>query len=215
MKKKIKSKVLFILTPATFFLANKIQGWKFSEIVLKRLGNYLVLKSNSSTSDIIVVLGGGSIQRIRTGVRLYQKGFSPKLLIYKNISLNKFLLTNTISTSTTEEAVRLGVNIKNIIHVSSSRTTEDEAKFFHKIVVRSGLKSAIIVTDNYHTRRASILFRHFVRQHNFRFSFYSPTLERFDPEKWWHKKEDTKVLIYEYLALIETFIKNPVTSALV
>lgn len=207
MRKILKKKVLLILTPITYFLANRIKDWKFVDTFLKHLGDYLVLKNNSSSSDIIIVLGGGSIQRIRTGVQLYQKQKAPKLLIYRNISKNKFLDRNTTITSTTEEAIRLGVKVKDIIHEDSPCTTADEAKDFSKIVTKSELKSAIVVTDSYHMRRASILFRYFVKQRNFHFSFYSPTLEQFDSKKWWYKKEDVKALIHEYLALIETFIR--------
>lgn len=207
MRKNFKKETLLILSPIIYFLANRIQGWKFVNNFLKYLGNYLVLKNSFSSSDIIVVLGGGSIQRILTGIELYQKKKAPKLLVYRNISKKKFLDWNSKSISTTEEAIRLGVNIKDIIHENNPRNTIEEAKFFSKIVSKSKLNSAIIVTDNYHTKRSSVLFQHFIKQKNFRFSFYSPSLEQFDPKKWWHKKEDTKFLIYEYLALVETFIR--------
>lgn len=205
-KEFFKKWILQAATPIIGFIANKIQNWELAKNFLKRLGNYLIIKNNTSPSDIIVVLGGGSIERIRTGVRLYQKGIAHKLLIYRSISKDKLLKSNTASTSTTQEAIRLGVKTKDVIHEDNPRTTADEVKNLFQKFTELGFKSAIIVTDGYHTKRVDILFRGFIKQPSFRISFCSTGREYFDPNKWWHKKEDTKNLIDEYFALAETFL---------
>lgn len=204
-RKHFKETILQIATPLVRSVADKIQNWEFARTFLEYLGGNLVLKNNISTSDIIVVLGGGSIQRVRTAAQLYQKGIAHKLLIYRNISRNKFINTN--KPSTIQEAIRLGVNMNDIIHQNTPRTTREEAVNFSKIVIKFDFRSATIITDPYHMRRVNTLFQHFIDKSEFRINLYSTGREQFNPNIWWHKNEDTHNLISEYLALMETLLK--------
>lgn len=186
------------------FATSSLESSMPVNIFLKRIGNYLTFKNNITISDVIVVLGGGSVQRIHTGVKLYKKTQAKKLLIFRNIEKKKF---NTGNTTTTQEAIYLGVKVKDIIHNNVPHNTEEEAKTLYKIMVSLNFHSAIIVSDGYHMRRASILFKHFVRNSNFHLNFYPTSINQFNHNNWWHKQEDTENLILEYLALIVIWLK--------
>lgn len=203
-RKKVKKSILKLISPIVMFTASKLEFWEPSCRTLRLLGNYLVFKDNLTNSDLIVVLGGGSVKRVHTAVRLYKKGFALKLLIYKNISINKLKVGNI---STTQEAVSLGVKAQDIFHEDTPRNTADEAKILASTLLKQGFSSAIVVTDAFHTRRAHLLFQYYTSGLSLRVCFCHTGSAQFNPNKWWHKNEDTENLISEYLALAVVFLR--------
>ena len=203
-KKTLQKLPLHLISPLIMFITRHLESIKPVRSFLKSIGNYLTLNKNVDISDVVVVLGGGSVERIHTGVNLYKKKLARKLLIFRNIGKKKF---NTGSTTTTQEAVYLGVKLKDLIHNNEPHNTEEEAKILYKIMLSLNFRSAIIISDGYHMRRVSILFKHFIKTSDFHLNFCPTGINQFDHNSWWHKQEDTENLILEYLALIVVLLK--------
>lgn len=203
-KKALQKLPLRLISPLIMFAAISLESSMPVIFFLKRIGNYLTFKNNTTIFDVIVVLGGGSVQRIHTSVKLFKKTKAKKLIIFRNIGKSKF---STGSTTTTQEAIYLGVKTKNIIHNNVPHNTEEEAKILYKIMISLNFHSAIIISDGYHMRRVSILFKHFIKNSDIYLNFYSTSINQFNPNNWWHKREDTENLILEYLALIVIWLK--------
>ena len=63
----------------------------------------------------------------------------------------------------TQQALSDGIPESAIILEARSQTTFKNAQFSIKLVNDQGYKSVIVVTSQYHTRRASIIFAHFFK----------------------------------------------------
>src|SRR5205807_2307666 len=82
--------------------------------------------------------------------------------------------------------------------------TLEEAETLAKVVQARKWHSAIVVTSNYHTRRARYIFRHvFPRGIDVRVA--SARDGDFDPEAWWEKRKSSKLFMREILGMMVAF----------
>jgi uncharacterized SAM-binding protein YcdF (DUF218 family) len=84
--------------------------------------------------------------------------------------------------------------------VHDADSTREEAIALAHLAVAQHWKSVIIVTSNYHTRRARYIFSH-VFPPSVTISVASAKDGDFDPEKWWESRKSTKLLGKELVGL--------------
>ena len=179
---------------------------------LRKIGQFLSRSDKIVNSDAVVVLGGGSIHRIRFGASLYNRGFVKKLIVYRNIRTRQTMAG--ASRSTIVEAKRLGVRPNDLIHENKPKTTTDEANNLKRILPRIGYHSIIVVTDGYHIKRARIIFNDVFRNSSIKISFHSSGTVAFDPNRWWKKSVSTSNLISEYFSIGFLYLTRMVASFL-
>jgi len=149
-----RQKYLLVLVGIFFF---------FYISCLVSISNYALL-DNKSPSDVILVLGahakvGGEINqclkaRVNHAISLYKEKYS-----------NKLLFSGGMDTGTTDNqaeimkqvAEKMDINSSAIISEPHSRTTYENILNSKKLLNRYGFHSAIIVTDPYHSLRASLV----------------------------------------------------------
>jgi hypothetical protein len=79
-------------------------------------------------------------------------------------------------------------------------STKDESKDAEKCIAREGAKSVLIVTSDFHTRRALSIFRKKIPAHA-----YSVAAARNDEQfgaRWWTHRQWAKTFFDEWLRLI-------------
>ncbi|MCA0984696.1 YdcF family protein [Halobacillus yeomjeoni] len=109
--------------------------------------DYLEIKSDAKPSEAIILLSG-SKERMEKAVELYENGWGEKII-----------LTNSKHQWTTvKKATELGVPEDDLISEPHATSTFDNALFSKEIVERKNIKSAIIVTSDYHSRRTRMTF---------------------------------------------------------
>lgn len=123
---------------------------------LRALAAWLVRTDAPRRSDVIVVLGGGSIGRARTGAMLYARGLAP--VVYLSTDVDHRELAGSGARSSYDLLRRAAVPAAAIMHDRRPWTTSDEARRFIALARRAGWRSALVVTDPYHTRRARQTF---------------------------------------------------------
>src|SRR5271170_1084101 len=95
------------------------------------------------------------------------------------------------------DLIERGVPKENIIAFPQDADgTRDEALSLLPLVKQKNWHSIMIVTSNYHTRRARYIFRHVFPQ-NIDLTVVSARDGDFDPEQWWEKRKSFKELIRE------------------
>jgi len=130
-----------------------------------------------SYADAIVILTGG-FGRAEEGFNLFKEGKGGYLIIFPGRDLSV-----TVDTS------------KILLDVES-RSTVDNAVNVKRIVEDKGFKSLVLVTSNYHMKRAFTIFskvidgnvkiyRHPVKGPNFR-------------DEWWKHHKSSKLILNEY-----------------
>ena len=110
------------------------------------LGKWLDVTEEPVKSDIIVCLGGGTIERVKKSIKLYKEGYSIQ---------NKFILLG-------ESWYNQPYITKNHPDVSVEiyecpKNTKAEIEFIKNYMKKKGYKTALVVTDPPHSGRARIL----------------------------------------------------------
>ena len=121
-----------------------LAGWFFPQQVL-------TVDSGPVTADVIVVLGGGSLERPGRAAELFKAGEAPRIICsgLGDAEVNESYLTNS------------GVPAADILLEPKSHTTRENAKFSIPLLHALGAHRVIIVTTWYHSRRALACFEHF------------------------------------------------------
>jgi uncharacterized SAM-binding protein YcdF (DUF218 family) len=97
--------------------------------------------------------------------------------------------------------VKAGYPASYFLHFEhTARSTQSEAEKVTKKLREMGVKRAILVTSNFHTRRAGIMFRRAAPEIQF-FVVAAPD-EFFKPDSWWHDREASKIFLYEWMKTV-------------
>ena len=190
--KRILRAVALILPAALILL------FLFHAPELAALGNFLVKAGPPQKADIIVVLAGDSFgHRILTAGELVKEGWAPKALISgPNGIYGSYECDLAIPF-----AVKAGDPESYFVHLEhKARSTAEEAQVVVKKLRETGVKRVILVTSNYHTRRAGKIFRHAAPDIDF-FVVAAPD-EFFNPDNWWRNREASKTFAYEWMKTV-------------
>lgn len=133
-----------LLVLPVFLLAAGMAAWFFAPEVL-------TVDSGPLKANAIVVMGGGQGERPERAAELFKSGEAPLIVCTGNgdAGYNAALLTNS------------GVPASAILLEPDSHSTRENAKFTIALLRGRHLKSAIIVTTWYHSRRALACFEHY------------------------------------------------------
>lgn len=126
-------------------------------LLLAAAGRFLVRAEAPAHADAILVLGGDSWgNRIRTGAELARKGFAPRVFV----SGPAGMYGTYESDLAIAFAVREGYPAELFAPLRhEALSTREEARLTVPALRTHGVRSLILVTSDYHTRRAGSNFR--------------------------------------------------------
>lgn len=107
-------------------------------------------RQNARKADAIVVLAGGK-GRVEEGVRLFRESRA-EFLFFVGVD-------PTVRKSDLYRPKPGDPSADNVILEKASRNTLENSIFGRDVIVRSGVRSVLLITSRYHLKRASILFR--------------------------------------------------------
>lgn len=167
-------------------------------------GNFLVKTDPLEAADIIVALAGdGSGRRLLRAAELVEQGYAPRVLIPGP----RTAYGARESDLALEFARREGLDMEILegfpVDVTS---TLEELAFVDRELQRRGVKKALVVTSNFHTRRA----RNIYRKHTsgaIEYIFVAAGSPRFDPDSWWKTRDGKEVLVIEYIKTLNSWFE--------
>lgn len=114
--------------------------------------SFIVEESDTpEDSDVIVILGGGDQGRVQKAAELYKSGYAGKVLITPaGDRYNSEELTSI--------ARHYGVDEEDVIADTESTSTYSNAQETIEIMEDKDFESAIIVTSDYHLKRAKLIY---------------------------------------------------------
>jgi hypothetical protein len=162
-----------------------------------RAGNFLLVDA-PRPSDVILVLAGETDRRPHHALELLAQGYGRRIVIdvpagAKVYEFNQVELARRYIQDLPQAA---SVSICPIEGLS----TKDESKDAEKCLEPEGSKSVLIVTSDYHTRRALEIFRRELPGRD-----YSAAAVRDDSyfgTRWWQHRQWAKTFVDEWLRLI-------------
>lgn len=193
------------LSVSLLLLAAIAAVWLFPAPLLTYLGKALVEDDGAQKADAILVLGGDEFgARILKGAELAKAGYAPFVLVSGPPAL-----LGHASDATIEFAERKGYPASLFRAVPlppSADSTRGEADFLGKYLKDGNLQRILLVTSNYHTRRAVRTWRH----ENPRLAVdVVPALDPyFTPATWWKSRQGKKTFLYEWMKTISSWFGN-------
>ncbi len=163
--------------------------------LLTTVGQFLVVEDNPTKADAIVVLSGDYGARLEQGVELYQKGYARWLVLVGGGQQGSPPAAEVMK----RQAAELGVPPARMLEVDQSTSTREDALYTRDLMVRQGLKSAILVTSPYHERRASLTFAKAFQDTDISVASYPVQDDQWHPDSWW-KNDTTRRLTLVELA---------------
>ncbi len=168
---------------------------------LRALGAYLIISSDLQAANTIVVLSGGDESRMSEALQLYNENYA-KMIILTETGQNIEGYSQLHSFDMRIVLLSNGVPSGNILITDRLvSSTRDEALAVKNLMINQQMKSAIIVTDPYHTRRAFNIFIENFKDTDIRLSIQPVHNSWYNSRTWFLKFDGWKFTILEYIKL--------------
>lgn len=164
------------------------------ETWLGALGRYLVEAEEPEKADMVVVLAGdGFGHRILKAAELVRQGYAPSILVSGPPGLYGYHECDLAI----PYAVKKGYPEKWFIPLPmDTYSTREEAEIIIPELRKRGVKKFLLVTSDFHTRRAGAIFRRYAGDLQFR--VVASKDEFFRPDAWWRDRQAGRVFVFEW-----------------
>ncbi len=162
-----------------------------------KAGSFLIVDA-PRRSDAILVLAGETDRRPQRALELLSEGYGQRIVldVPNNAKLYEFTQIELAQRYIQDLPQAASVSICPIDGLS----TRDEAKEAERCLQREGAKSVLIVTSDFHTRRALEIFR--LEFPGREFSVAAARNDEGFGSKWWTHRQWAKTLVDEWLRLV-------------
>ncbi len=166
----------------------------FHSQILGALGGYLVREDLPQKADAAVVLAGdGWGNRILTAAQLARDGYVPKVLVSGPDGAYGLYESDLAIPF----AVKHGYPESYFVAVEhEARSTRTEAVALLAEIRREGIRRLLVVTSNFHTRRAGRIFREAAP--DLTIVVVGAPDRNFTPGGWWRNREGQKTFVTEW-----------------
>jgi uncharacterized SAM-binding protein YcdF (DUF218 family) len=197
--------VAFFRTRKTSFilLAALIVGAIITRTLwLGALGAYLIRADQPARADYAVVLAGDSWgHRVIEGGELVRQGFVRKALVSGPAGCYGVVESELA----VNFAVKKGYPADYFVQFPNhALSTEEEARVVIPELRRLGVHSFLLVTTDYHTRRAGRCFRHLAEGFDMR--VIAAPDEFFHWDSWWRNREARKTFYIEWSKTVASLL---------
>jgi hypothetical protein len=162
-----------------------------------KAGRFLVMDAPRS-SDVILVLAGETDRRPELAVQLLAQGYGRRIVLDVPADAKIYEFTEI------QLAQKYVQDLKQTASVSlcpiDGLSTKEESKDAGKCLAREPCKSVLIVTSDFHTRRALSVFRREIPGYD-----YSVAAARDGSQfgvRWWSHRQWAKTFVDEWLRLV-------------
>jgi hypothetical protein len=167
-----------------------------------RAGSFLLVDA-PLPSDVILVLAGETDRRPERALQLLAQGYGRRVLLdvpagAKIYDSDEVQLAQKYIQDLQIKDLPRGASIS--ICPINGLSTKDESKDAEECLVREGDRSVLIVTSDFHTRRALSVFRREFPAHE-----YSIAAARDEAQfgvRWWTHRQWAKTFVDEWLKLV-------------
>jgi hypothetical protein len=160
-------------------------------------GAFLIV-NEPRKSDVIVVLAGDTDGRPARGIELLDQGYAPRMIL--NVPAAAYVFHSNeldLAHRYIQGLPQAGaITICPINGLSTTAEADDAARCIQKL----GANTVLLVTSDFHTRRALGIFKRRLPNHTYN------SAASFDPNQfgahWWQKREWAKTNFDEWLRLV-------------
>ena len=168
--------------------------------LLRAAGGFWIVQDRMEPADVIIVIGDDDFtaDRATEAAALFHGGWAP-LIVASGRMLRPY---STIADLMTQDLESRGVPAKAIVRFSHrASNTLEEAKDLQVLIAQNGWRRILLVTSNYHTRRAQYIFRK-VLPANVSLEVVGAFDAEFEPDTWWQSRQGRKIFLLETLGYL-------------
>ncbi|HEX4542166.1 MAG TPA: YdcF family protein [Candidatus Acidoferrum sp.] len=159
-----------------------------------------IVEDTLNKADALIVLSDDNFyaDRATRAAELFREGKAPLI-----VASGRRLRPNAgIAELMEHDLVERGVPRDKILRFThDANSTLEEAEAVVKLAKTRKWHKIIVVTSNYHTRRARYIFDRVFPQ-DIEVRVASARDGDFDPQRWWEKRESTKDLMKEFVGMV-------------
>ena len=184
--------VSFVVFCALLYLARRP--------ILRFMAESWIVEDADSKADALIVLSDDNFyaDRATRAAELFREGKAPIVVA----SGRRLRPMAGIAELMEHDLVERGVPKDRIVRLAhDADSTREEAEALTKLATQRKWHSVILVTSNYHTRRARYIFRKVFPQ-GIEVHVASARSGDFDPQRWWEKRKSIKELTREFTGMV-------------
>jgi len=186
--------LFFVIFCAVLYLARRP--------ILRFAAESWIIEDPLDKADALIVLGDDNFyaDRATRGAQLFREGKAPVI-----VASGRRLRPNAgIAELMEHDLVERGVPRDKIVRFAhDADSTLEDAQALAKLAKERKWHSVIVVTSNFHTRRARYIFQRVFPQGT-EVRIASARDGDFDPEHWWEKRKSIKELTREFAGMVVT-----------
>jgi uncharacterized SAM-binding protein YcdF (DUF218 family) len=199
-RRKRGSRRFKLLILSGLFAFSMVAGWMVKRVVFPRIGYSLICSDIPRQADLILVLGGDFWRpRVFKAADLAVQGFAPLVLISgppygeEGRPEGEFAIESLTAHGYPREFFA--------VFGHRARSTVEEAIALAPELRRRRVKSVILVTSAYHSRRADIVMRLFC-DNGITFISIPASDKVYIPDQWWDDPGSRKMFFSEWSKII-------------
>lgn len=188
---KLISLISFILFLALLYLLR--------HPILRTMGDFWVVNDPPSQADAIVILADDNFtgDRAAKAAELYRDHEAPVIVVSGHMLRPYFGVGDLIQRDLQGHGVS-GSAVTIMPHTAED--TLQEAQILRRLVVQKGWSRLIVVTSNYHTRRARYIWRRTMPS-GVNFWMAAAPDHDYDPDHWWETRAGVKTYFHEFVGM--------------
>jgi uncharacterized SAM-binding protein YcdF (DUF218 family) len=176
-------------------------GWFSRHWLMTAAASFLVENDPPRRADAAVVLGGDEFgTRIVKGAELDQAGYVPYVIASYPLILGPQECQSTIGYA---ESKGFSAALCRALP-SHSDSTRSETAFVGNYLREKGVHNILLVTSNYHTRRAASLMR--TQNPGLQVTVIAAPDPFFTPATWWRTRSGQKTFLLEWTKTVATWL---------
>lgn len=193
---------LGVIGGVTGFIALSLAAVVALYFLLWGMGAYLVVSDTLRPVEAVVVLSGGGLTRRQDGIQYYKDQFAKHYVLTETgetvpelgLDYSKVLKVEAMNMGIPEDAI--------LITEEHATNTLEEARAVRKLLEKSEIKSCIVITDPFHTRRARLIFRDAFRGSGMVMRVIPVRGHWYRSNTWWMSERGREATLKEYVKLI-------------
>jgi uncharacterized SAM-binding protein YcdF (DUF218 family) len=176
---------------------------------LAKLGSFLVVEDPLEKAGGIFVLGGTRFERPLEAVDLYNDGWAPRILIFRQVNdwgevelLKRGFAFPLESDVQADVLARLGIPANALTILGEKGNTKDEADEIRDQVLNNHWSRIIVVTSKQHTRRAQLVIKRRLAGTGAQVIMRPSRYDQTNPDRWWRDRPTLRFTLFESQRLL-------------
>ncbi len=200
MRRSEQGGIFFRLLLLMVFFGFLVLLYSARHPLLRFAGEFWVVDEPAAQSDALIVLGDDNYAGDRAfhAAELYREGLAPVVVASGRMLRQNASLADLMG----HDLESFGVPPKSIVKLSHrAQNTREEAVEVARLIQARGWKRVLVVTSNYHARRARFIFER-VLPPGVSLRVSAARDSEFDPTSWWETRQGQKLFMSELLGYL-------------